>query len=50
MPAQPSHPHQPSREMIHEALRGWPALHAYELPDEPPAPRASTVAQSASRR
>ena len=46
----PSNFPKPSREMIHEALRGWPALHAYELPDEPPAPRASTSAPRASRQ
>jgi hypothetical protein len=23
--------------MIHEALRGWPALHTYELPEDEPA-------------
>ena len=28
----------PSREMIHEALRGWPAVHAYVLPDDQPTP------------
>ncbi len=33
----PSSPQKPSREMIHEALRGWPALHAYVLPDDQPA-------------
>jgi hypothetical protein len=44
-----SNSQKPSREMIHEALRGWPALHAYVLPDDEPAPRASSVAGDASR-
>lgn len=30
----------PTREMIHESLRGWPALHTYVLPDDQP-PRTS---------
>ncbi len=42
----PSTSQKPSREMIHEALRGWPALHAYELPDDHPLPRASSGEQS----
>ncbi|MDP9377143.1 MAG: hypothetical protein M3P40_06170 [Actinomycetota bacterium] len=42
MPApSPSIPQKPSREMIHEALRGWPALHAYVLPEDHPMPRVS---------
>ncbi len=50
MPApSPSTAPKPSREMIHEALRGWPALHTYVLPDDHPAPRASAAHGDASR-
>lgn len=47
-PSSPSHP-KPSREMIHEALRGWPALHAYVLPDDQPAARSTSVSAKGSR-
>ena len=44
MPApSPSNAQKPSREMIHEALRGWPALHAYVLPEDHPTPGASSA-------
>ncbi|CAA9476844.1 MAG: hypothetical protein AVDCRST_MAG65-1179 [uncultured Solirubrobacteraceae bacterium] len=49
MPApSPTNSPKPSREMIQEALRGWPALHAYVLPDDDPATGPSTGG-SASR-
>ena len=47
-PTSPNPP-KPSREMIHEALRGWPALHAYVLPDDQPAPRSTSVSGGGSR-
>ena len=47
-PSSPNSP-QPSREMIHEALRGWPALHAYVLPDDQPAPPSRSVSVAGSR-
>lgn len=44
-----SHAQKPSREMIHEALRGWPALHAYVLPDDVPTPSSSAVGDAGTR-
>jgi hypothetical protein len=45
----PSNFPKPSREMIHEALRGWPALHAYVLPDDQPTTGPSAGSGSAPR-
>jgi hypothetical protein len=45
----PADSEKPSREMIHEALRGWPALHTYVLPEDQPAQPGPSAGGAATR-
>ena len=48
-PSSSSSRQKPSHETIHEALRGWPALHSYVLPDDDRVPSASATAAEPAR-